>query len=59
LIPAGFVREVLRAGAVTVEVNSDTGEVTDCFHQQRQGKATTELPRLVEELLPSRRRYTG
>jgi len=48
---AGFVREALRAGAVTVEVNRDISEITRCFHLRRQGMATTELPRLVDELL--------
>lgn len=48
---AGFVREALIAGAVTVEVNREISEVTGFFHHQRQGVATAEVPVLVEELL--------
>ena len=48
---AGFVREALRSGAMTVEVNREVSEVTGFFHQQRQGVATEAVPGLVEELL--------
>ena len=48
---AGFVREALLGGAVTVEVNKTLSEVTGYFHQQRQGDATAEVSSLVEELL--------
>lgn len=48
---AGFVREALMAGAMTVEVNKEISEVTDYFHQQRQGAATVEVAALVGELL--------
>ena len=48
---AGFVREALLAGAITVEVNKEISEVTGYFHQQRQGAATVEVTALVEELL--------
>ena len=48
---AGFVREALMAGAITVEINKEVSEVTGYFHQQRQGPATTEVGTLVNELL--------
>lgn len=48
---AGFVREARLAGAITVEVNRELTEVTGYFDQQRQGAATLETGRLVEELL--------
>lgn len=48
---AGFVREALRNGALTVEVNKEISEVTGLFHEQRQGAATVEVTALVEELL--------
>lgn len=48
---AGFVREALMAGAETIEVNKETSEVSNDFHQQRQGPATVEVTALVEELL--------
>ena len=48
---AGFVREALLAGAKTVEINKELSEVTDYFHQQRQGAATIEVAALVRDLL--------
>jgi NAD-dependent deacetylase len=48
---AGFVREALAAGAMTVEINKALSEVTGLFHQQRQGLATEQVTALVEELL--------
>ena len=48
---AGFVRQARMHGALTVEVNKEVSEVTDMFHQQRQGPATAEVARLVDELL--------
>ena len=48
---AGFVRQARMHGALTVEVNKEVSEVTDMFHQQRQGAATAEVARLVDELL--------
>jgi NAD-dependent deacetylase len=50
---AGFVREAHAHGALTVEVNKETSEVTGLFHRQRQGAATREVTALVEELLES------
>lgn len=50
---AGFVQQALAHGALTVEVNKELSEVTDLFHQQRKGAATTEVTALVEELLDS------
>lgn len=48
---AGFVRQALRHGATTVEVNREVSEVSGLFHQQRQGLATMEVTALVKELL--------
>jgi NAD-dependent deacetylase len=48
---AGFVSEALRVGATTVEINKEVSEVSGYFHQQRQGEATSEVSRFVEELL--------
>lgn len=48
---AGFVRQALAHGALTVEVNKQVSDVTGYFHQQRQGPATSEVFALVEELL--------
>lgn len=48
---AGFVREARLAGAITLEINRELTEVTGYFDQQRQGDATRETGRLVEELL--------
>lgn len=48
---AGFVRQALMHGALTVEVNKEVSEVTGLFHHQRQGPATVEVTALVEELL--------
>jgi NAD-dependent deacetylase len=48
---AGFVREALLAGAMAVEINREISEVTEYFHQQRQGSATIEVGTLVDELL--------
>lgn len=51
---AGFVQEALRWGAHTVEINKELSEVTGLFHEQRQGLATVEVEKIVEELLGSR-----
>jgi NAD-dependent deacetylase len=48
---AGFVRQAVMHGAMTVEINKEVSDVTGCFHQQRQGLATAEVVALVEELL--------
>ena len=48
---AGFVSEALRVGATAVEINKEVSEVSGYFHQQRQGEATREVSRFVEELL--------
>lgn len=48
---AGFVQQALAHGALTVEVNKETSDVTGFFHQQRRGPATREVATLVEELL--------
>jgi NAD-dependent deacetylase len=48
---AGFVRQAVMHGAMTVEVNKEVSDVTGYFHQQRQGLATLQVAALVEELL--------
>ncbi len=48
---AGFVREALLGGALTIEINREPSETTGHFHQQRRGMATVEVVKLVEELL--------
>lgn len=50
---AGFVREARLAGALTLEINKQTSEVSSQFHEQRQGAATREVCALVDELLSS------
>ena len=51
---AGFVQEALRWGAHTVEINKELSEVTGLFHEQRQGLATVEVEKIVDELLAGR-----
>ena len=48
---AGFVRHARLSGATTVEINRELSDVTDLFHEQRQGLATIEVVKLVGELL--------
>jgi NAD-dependent deacetylase len=48
---AGFVREALRGGAQTIEINKEPSEVAGYFHRQRRGAATVEVAMLVAELL--------
>lgn len=48
---AGFVQQALLHGAMTIEVNKHTSEVSGLFHQQRQGNATRQVVALVDELL--------
>ncbi len=48
---AGFVRQALRSGALTVEVNRELSEVTELFHRQCLGLASVQVSALVEELL--------
>jgi NAD-dependent deacetylase len=48
---AGFVQQALSHGAMTIEVNKHTSEVSGLFHQQRQGDATRQVSALVDELL--------
>lgn len=48
---AGFVRLAQQAGAQCIEVNLANSLISEAFHQHRQGLATIEVPKLVEELL--------
>ena len=41
----------IAAGAMTIEINKALSEVTGYFQQQRQGPATVEVVRLIEELM--------
>jgi NAD-dependent deacetylase len=48
---AAFVHQALDAGALTVELNLEPGQVSDLFHIRRHGPATRLVPELVEALL--------
>ncbi len=52
---AGFVEVARQAGARTIEVNMDATAMSDAFQEHRVGKAGTNVPALVEELLGSAR----
>jgi NAD-dependent deacetylase len=49
---AGFVQQVRAVGrAHTIEINPEISAVGNLFEEHRQGPASTEVPRLVAELL--------
>ena len=48
---AGFVRQALAYGAMTLEINREVSEVTGVFHHQRRGLATEKVAEVVEEIL--------
>lgn len=48
---AGFVREALLSGAVTIECNLEPSMVANDFHEHIHGPASQTVPALVEELL--------
>lgn len=49
---AGFVRQARRKGAARrIEINLDETEISEDFTEHRNGTASVEVPRLVEELL--------
>ena len=48
---AGFVMQALHNGAHTIEINRELSEVTDLFHEQRQGLASVEVVNWVGEML--------
>lgn len=48
---ANFVRMARQVGAQCIEVNLASSMISQAFHQHRQGPATVEVPKLVEELL--------
>ena len=48
---AGFARDAWRAKRI--EVNMDSTQISDHFHEHRLGTAGVEVPRLVHELLRS------
>jgi len=48
---AGFVRQAMRYGARTLELNLEPSEGTVWFHEARHGRAGELVPEWVEELL--------
>jgi len=48
---AGFVRQASACGALTVEINRESSDVSGAFSHHRQGLATVQVELLVEELL--------
>ncbi len=50
---AGFVQAAKMYGAHTIEVNPEPSAVENNFEEKRYGKASVEVPALVEELLAS------
>lgn len=48
---AGFVHDARMHGAHTIEINLEPSAVESEFEEKRYGKASIEVPRLVEEIL--------
>jgi len=48
---AGFVHDARMHGAHTIEINLEPSAVESEFEEKRYGKASVEVPRLVDELL--------
>ncbi len=48
---AGFVHEANHVGAHTIEVNLEPSAMQSEFHEKRYGKASIEVPKLVNELI--------
>ncbi|MDM7486131.1 MAG: NAD-dependent protein deacylase, partial [Vibrio metschnikovii] len=48
---AGFVHDARMHGAHTIEINLEPSAIESEFAEKRYGKATLEVPRLVNELL--------
>ena len=48
---AGFVHDAKLSGAHTVEINLEPSAVESEFVEKRYGKASIEVPKLVDELL--------
>ena len=48
---AGFVHEARANGAYTMELNLEPSAVESEFEEKRYGKASIEVPKLVDELL--------
>ncbi|MGK9230784.1 NAD-dependent deacylase [Inquilinus limosus] len=51
---AAFVHQALDAGALTVELNLEPGQVSDLFEIRRHGPATRLVPGFVDTLLSGR-----
>ncbi|WP_225771838.1 NAD-dependent deacylase [Inquilinus sp. Marseille-Q2685] len=51
---AAFVHQALDAGALTVELNLEPGQVSDLFEIRRHGPATRLVPAFVDALLSGR-----
>ncbi|HDY7933256.1 TPA: NAD-dependent protein deacylase, partial [Vibrio vulnificus] len=48
---AGFVHDAKMHGAHTIEINLEPSAIESEFVEKRYGKASVEVPKLVEELL--------
>lgn len=48
---AGFVHDAKLHGAHTIEINLEPSAVESEFAEKRYGKASIEVPRLVDEIL--------
>ena len=48
---AGFVHDAKMHGAHTLEINLEPSAVESEFEEKRYGKASIEVPKLVEEIL--------
>ncbi|EGR2462439.1 NAD-dependent protein deacylase [Vibrio cholerae] len=53
---AGFVHDARMHGAHTIEINLEPSAVESEFAEKRYGKASIEVPRLVEEILAAQAR---
>ncbi|ENO8414947.1 NAD-dependent protein deacylase [Vibrio mimicus] len=53
---AGFVHDARMHGAHTIEINLEPSAVESEFAEKRYGKASIEVPRLVEEILAAEKR---
>ena len=51
---AGFVHDARMHGAHTIEINLEPSAVESEFQEKRYGKASIEVPKLVEEILASK-----
>ncbi|WP_428772465.1 Sir2 family NAD+-dependent deacetylase [Vibrio sp.] len=52
---AGFVHDARMHGAHSIEINLEPSAIESEFQEKRYGKASVEVPRLVEEILSAQR----